>query len=168
MVPHLVTSRTRWYFLTITDFLPMGFSKREMGLAAKSLTKASQALGLHISPSLQVTHPLQACGIRALLGHSFLPCRHIQAHHSSQQREVTKVHNTEEVSKTLVGGMAAFARAIPVKGDTVEILETPSQFYEVLKQGVRNARERVVIASLYIGTGILEQELVGALYQIIA
>lgn len=67
-----------------------------------------------------------------------------------------------EVLKSLVGGMMNHARGFPIKGDSVEILETPSQFYNVLLQGVRNARSRVVIASLYIGTGTLEQELVGS------
>ena len=39
------------------------------------------------------------------------------------------------------------ARGFAIKGDSVEILESPSQFYNVLLQGVRNARSRVVIAS---------------------
>ena len=73
------------------------------------------------------------------------------------------VQSTEtEVMKSLVGGMINLARGFPIKGDSVEILETPSQFYNVLLQGVRNARSRVVIASLYIGTGTLEQDLVGS------
>jgi len=71
-------------------------------------------------------------------------------------------HSETEVLKSLVGGMTKHARGFPIKGDSVEILETPSQFYNVLLQGVRNARSRVVIASLYIGTGTLEQELVGS------
>lgn len=70
------------------------------------------------------------------------------------------VHQSESaVLHSLVGGMAKHARGIPIQGDRVEVLETPSQFYNVLLQGVRNARTRVVIASLYIGTGTLEQEL---------
>jgi phosphatidylserine/phosphatidylglycerophosphate/cardiolipin synthase-like enzyme len=60
--------------------------------------------------------------------------------------------------------MMHHARGFPIKGDSVEILETPSQFYNALLQGARNARSRVVIASLYIGTGTLEQELVGSPY----
>lgn len=72
----------------------------------------------------------------------------------------TMQHSETEVLKSLVGGMTAQARGFPIKGDSVEILETPSQFYNVLLQGVRNARSRVVIASLYIGTGTLEQELI--------
>lgn len=36
------------------------------------------------------------------------------------------------------------------------MLETPTQFYDALLCGVRSARKRVVLASLYIGSGSRE------------
>lgn len=92
------------------------------------------------------------------------PSRAIVKRHLETQREVTMGPGMEKMGKQLLLGMATHARAIPVKGESIEVLETPSQFYDVLLQGVRNARSRVMIASLYIGTGTLEQELVGSLY----
>ena len=92
------------------------------------------------------------------------PSRAIVSRHVETQREVTMGRGMEKMEKQLLLGMATHARAIPVKGDSIEVLETPSQFYDVLLQGVRSARSRVMIASLYIGTGTLEQELVGSLY----
>ncbi|MCO5559067.1 hypothetical protein L7F22_012659 [Adiantum nelumboides] len=61
--------------------------------------------------------------------------------------------------QSLVGGLAKHAVAFPVKGNTVEVLDTPSQFYDTLKSSIRAAKDRVVISALYIGTGPLEQEL---------
>lgn len=84
--------------------------------------------------------------------------RHMETD-TSWTREAVQPPETE-VLQSLVGGMTKHARGFPVQGDSVEILESPSQFYNVLLQGVRNARSRVVIASLYIGTGTLEQELI--------
>lgn len=87
-----------------------------------------------------------------------VPVRHME---TGTSLTGTAVQHSDAVLKSLVGGMTKHARGFPIKGDSVEILETPSQFYKVLLQGVRNALSRVVIASLYIGTGTLEQELVG-------
>ena len=45
----------------------------------------------------------------------------------------------------------------------VRILGSPEEFYAELKARIRTARRRVSLASLYIGTGDLERELVSAL-----
>ncbi|XP_033732147.1 CDP-diacylglycerol--glycerol-3-phosphate 3-phosphatidyltransferase, mitochondrial-like [Pecten maximus] len=47
-----------------------------------------------------------------------------------------------------------------INGHQVQVLQQPDQFYETLKIRVKQAKKRVVLASLYLGTGILEQELV--------
>lgn len=91
-------------------------------------------------------------------GQAVVPARHMET--GTNLTGTTVQRSDAEVLKSLVGGMTSHARGFPIKGDSVEILETPSQFYNVLLQGVRNARSRVVIASLYIGTGTLEQELI--------
>ncbi|KAI5065242.1 hypothetical protein GOP47_0019937 [Adiantum capillus-veneris] len=60
---------------------------------------------------------------------------------------------------SLVGGLAKHAVAFPVKGNAVEVLDSPSQFYNTLKSCIRSAKDRVVISALYVGTGPMEQEL---------
>lgn len=106
--------------------------------------------------------PGSSPGAAVKLAGAAVPVRHMETHTSTGSTG-TIAHSTEaEVLKSLVGGMMHHARGFPIKGDSVEILETPSQFYNALLQGARNARSRVVFASLYIGTGSLEQELVGS------
>ena len=51
------------------------------------------------------------------------------------------------------GGARAFApRAIAVRADDVELLETPAAFHRRLCEGVAGARRRIVLSSLYFGT----------------
>ncbi|XP_068119419.1 CDP-diacylglycerol--glycerol-3-phosphate 3-phosphatidyltransferase, mitochondrial [Hyperolius riggenbachi] len=47
-----------------------------------------------------------------------------------------------------------------ISSSNVKILSTPTEFYEVLKSQVKTAKKRITMASLYLGTGPLEQELV--------
>ncbi|MCO5550524.1 hypothetical protein L7F22_004011 [Adiantum nelumboides] len=75
---------------------------------------------------------------------------------SSERVDVCWDHPFQQ---SLVGGFAKHAVAFPVKGNTVEVLDTPSQFYDTLKSSIRSAKDRVVVSALYIGTGHLEQEL---------
>ncbi|VTZ68067.1 phosphatidylglycerophosphate synthase, putative [Plasmodium chabaudi chabaudi] len=42
----------------------------------------------------------------------------------------------------------------------ITVLQTPEEFFKTLKTLVKNSRERIVISSLYIGTGELEKEFV--------
>ncbi|XP_066472076.1 CDP-diacylglycerol--glycerol-3-phosphate 3-phosphatidyltransferase, mitochondrial [Tiliqua scincoides] len=42
----------------------------------------------------------------------------------------------------------------------VKVLSSPTEFYELMKGQIKMAKKRVVLASLYLGTGPLEQELV--------
>ncbi|XP_054831964.1 CDP-diacylglycerol--glycerol-3-phosphate 3-phosphatidyltransferase, mitochondrial isoform X1 [Eublepharis macularius] len=42
----------------------------------------------------------------------------------------------------------------------VKVLSSPTEFYELMKGQIKAAKKRVVLASLYLGTGPLEQELV--------
>lgn len=48
----------------------------------------------------------------------------------------------------------------PLRGDQIEIIHEPSKFYETLVQKSAEARERIVLASLYLGTGHLESAFV--------
>ncbi|XP_063817381.1 CDP-diacylglycerol--glycerol-3-phosphate 3-phosphatidyltransferase, mitochondrial isoform X2 [Pseudophryne corroboree] len=47
-----------------------------------------------------------------------------------------------------------------ISSTKVKILSTPSEFYQVMKTQVKIAKKRIILASLYLGTGPLEQELV--------
>ncbi|XP_034414486.1 LOW QUALITY PROTEIN: CDP-diacylglycerol--glycerol-3-phosphate 3-phosphatidyltransferase, mitochondrial [Cyclopterus lumpus] len=56
--------------------------------------------------------------------------------------------------------MAEHVPAFRVPGTHIHILTSPDQFYHTMKARIKTARRRVVMASLYLGTGQLEQELV--------
>ncbi|XP_054898601.1 CDP-diacylglycerol--glycerol-3-phosphate 3-phosphatidyltransferase, mitochondrial isoform X1 [Poeciliopsis prolifica] len=56
--------------------------------------------------------------------------------------------------------MAEQVPAFRVPGAHIQILTSPDQFYQAMKARIRSAQRRVVMASLYLGTGQLEQELV--------
>nr|XP_036853349.1 CDP-diacylglycerol--glycerol-3-phosphate 3-phosphatidyltransferase, mitochondrial isoform X6 [Manis javanica]XP_036853350.1 CDP-diacylglycerol--glycerol-3-phosphate 3-phosphatidyltransferase, mitochondrial isoform X6 [Manis javanica] len=50
-----------------------------------------------------------------------------------------------------------------VSSSHVRVLSSPAEFFELMKGQIKIARQRVVMASLYLGTGPLEQELVDCL-----
>ncbi|KAM4624023.1 CDP-diacylglycerol--glycerol-3-phosphate 3-phosphatidyltransferase, mitochondrial isoform 1-T2 [Polymixia lowei] len=56
--------------------------------------------------------------------------------------------------------MAEHVPAFRVPGAHIHILTSPDQFYQVMKARIKTAKRRVVMASLYLGTGPLEQDLV--------
>lgn len=59
----------------------------------------------------------------------------------------------------LLSGLSKHASAFPVSGESVHILRSPSEFYQTLKDQIRAANHRLLLSSLYIGTGPLEQQL---------
>ncbi|KAK7877195.1 hypothetical protein WMY93_032097 [Mugilogobius chulae] len=59
--------------------------------------------------------------------------------------------------------MSQHVPAFRVPGTHIHILTSPDQFYQTMKARIRTAQKRVVMASLYLGTGKLEQELVDCL-----
>ncbi|KAM3591840.1 uncharacterized protein V6R79_008165 [Siganus canaliculatus] len=56
--------------------------------------------------------------------------------------------------------MAEHVPAFRVPGSHIHVLTSPDQFYQTMKARIKTAKRRVVMASLYLGTGQLEQELV--------
>uniref|UniRef100_A0A3Q3NJC1 CDP-diacylglycerol--glycerol-3-phosphate 3-phosphatidyltransferase n=1 Tax=Labrus bergylta TaxID=56723 RepID=A0A3Q3NJC1_9LABR len=56
--------------------------------------------------------------------------------------------------------MAEHVPAFRVPGTHIHVLTSPDQFYQTMKARIKTAKRRVVMASLYLGTGQLEQELV--------
>lgn len=55
------------------------------------------------------------------------------------------------------------APCFPVRGDRVSIIHEPNMFYETLLSKCATAKDRIYLASLYLGTGHLEQKLVTAM-----
>lgn len=48
-----------------------------------------------------------------------------------------------------------------VDANQIEIMEDPSVFYKSIIDGIRKSRKRILISTLYIGTGSMEAEIVG-------
>ncbi|CAK9802029.1 CDP-diacylglycerol--glycerol-3-phosphate 3-phosphatidyltransferase, mitochondrial [Anthophora plagiata] len=53
----------------------------------------------------------------------------------------------------------------PINGSKIKIIEKPSVFYSTLVEKCKNAKRRITFASLYLGTGQLESNLVNAIGQ---
>uniref|UniRef100_A0A1A8MH13 CDP-diacylglycerol--glycerol-3-phosphate 3-phosphatidyltransferase n=2 Tax=Nothobranchius pienaari TaxID=704102 RepID=A0A1A8MH13_9TELE len=63
--------------------------------------------------------------------------------------------------------MAEQVPAFRVPGGNIKILTSPDQFYQTMKKRIQTAESRVVMASLYLGTGQLEQELVDCMEEVL-
>ena len=63
----------------------------------------------------------------------------------------------------LRAALARTNRGLRVDARKVRVLDTPSEFYGALVDGIERAERRVTLASLYLGTGEKEQRLVRAL-----
>uniref|UniRef100_A0A8C8G709 CDP-diacylglycerol--glycerol-3-phosphate 3-phosphatidyltransferase n=1 Tax=Oncorhynchus tshawytscha TaxID=74940 RepID=A0A8C8G709_ONCTS len=61
--------------------------------------------------------------------------------------------------------MAEHVPAFRVAGTHIHILTSPDQFYQAMKARIKTAKRRVVMASLYLGTGPLEQDLVDCMQE---
>lgn len=47
-----------------------------------------------------------------------------------------------------------------VDASQVEMIDSPSAFYESIIEGIRGSRKRILISSLYLGTGPMEAKIV--------
>ncbi|CAO4360947.1 unnamed protein product [Caenorhabditis nigoni] len=52
---------------------------------------------------------------------------------------------------------------IPIESSNLEILETPTQFYEKLLELTARSERRIALSSLYLGEGLLEKQLVSTI-----
>ncbi|KAL8926762.1 MAG: hypothetical protein Q9208_002836 [Pyrenodesmia sp. 3 TL-2023] len=55
---------------------------------------------------------------------------------------------------------------IDIRADQIEVLEGPKEFYETLKQKIRNAKKRIYLSTLYIGK--TEHELISTIHDALA
>ena len=66
--------------------------------------------------------------------------------------------------RRLRAALSTTNRGLRVDARKVRVLDTPSEFYGALVDGIERAERRVTLASLYLGTGEKEQRLVQALH----
>ena len=59
-----------------------------------------------------------------------------------------------------VNELDRIAPSFRISGSQIRVLQSPSEFYETLKEKIRNAERRIFLSTLYIGKS--EQELVSA------
>lgn len=62
-----------------------------------------------------------------------------------------------------VNELDKLAPSVDLRGDQIQILKTPSEFYETLKERIRNAKSRIFLSTLYIGKS--ERELIETLQE---
>lgn len=55
------------------------------------------------------------------------------------------------------------APCFPLRGEQIQVIHEPQQFYQTLIQRISKAKQRIVLASLYLGTGQLENSFVQSL-----
>lgn len=67
------------------------------------------------------------------------------------------------VLSPLTGELDRIAPSFDLQGDQIEVLQTPSEFYETLKARIRSAKTRIFLSTLYIGKS--ERELLETLRQ---
>ncbi|KAL1451572.1 hypothetical protein WDU94_005933 [Cyamophila willieti] len=59
--------------------------------------------------------------------------------------------------------VSKLAPVFPARSDQIKLLSQPNEFYSELLSRIQNAKTRIVLTSLYMGTGPLEQKLVQTL-----
>ncbi len=59
--------------------------------------------------------------------------------------------------------MQSCSPCFEVDSNNIEVLYTPNSYYESLKNIFTNAKQRIIISSLYLGNGQLEKELVNTI-----
>ncbi|KAJ2958907.1 hypothetical protein NQ176_g11153 [Zarea fungicola] len=62
-----------------------------------------------------------------------------------------------------VNELDKIAPSVDLHGDQIRIIQTPSEFYEALKERIRNAKSRIFLSTLYIGKS--ERELIETLQE---
>ena len=58
---------------------------------------------------------------------------------------------------------ALFQEMLQVDGDEIDVLNTPTEFYDNLRSGIARSKKRVVLSALYLSGGELESQLISDL-----
>ncbi|KAL8772651.1 MAG: hypothetical protein Q9209_002312 [Squamulea sp. 1 TL-2023] len=90
--------------------------------------------------------------------------------HSQRRLNSTSPSSTSYHSASIPSSWAGFTSQldqidprIDINADQIEVLEGPKEFYETLKQKIRNAKTRIYLSTLYIGKA--EHELVSTIHE---
>ncbi|XP_055852795.1 CDP-diacylglycerol--glycerol-3-phosphate 3-phosphatidyltransferase, mitochondrial [Episyrphus balteatus] len=77
------------------------------------------------------------------------------------------IFNTPKIAQTFnspglesLSWLYSHTPCFPLRGDQISIIHEPSKFYDTLIQKSAEAKDRIVLASLYLGTGNLEANFV--------
>ena len=96
---------------------------------------------------------------------------HVQEHERDKMPGTSNVqeHVGDSMSGPLnvrehVRWMDSYVPVFGVRGDNIHVIYEPAEFYETLKEQAGAARRRIVLASLYLGTGRLEKDLVHTIH----
>lgn len=84
-----------------------------------------------------------------------------EAPHSTEQPVKMSKFFTQKLES--LSWLHSAAPGFPVSGDKISVIHEPKHFYDVLLEKCRTAKRRITLASLYLGTGRLEEELVSAI-----
>lgn len=72
--------------------------------------------------------------------------------------------NFQNVALESLNWLHSMAPCFPLCGDRVQVILEPKCFYETLLNEAKTAKHRIVMASLYLGIGKLETDLVNAIH----
>lgn len=64
-----------------------------------------------------------------------------------------------------LGWLASFSPCFPVKANSISIIQDPEVFYKTLIKRSTEAKHRITLASLYLGTGDLEKQFIDSIKQ---
>ncbi|KAJ4444394.1 hypothetical protein ANN_06186 [Periplaneta americana] len=74
-----------------------------------------------------------------------------------------KLNISQEFDSLGFTWLHTFAPCFPVDGNKVTVIHEPNIFYKTVVERCRTAKRRITLASLYLGTGHLEEQLVAAI-----
>lgn len=71
--------------------------------------------------------------------------------------------SNQETDKLITNFISKYSPCFEIDSENIEVLYTPSDYYKSLKKLFSNAKQRIIISSLYLGNGPLENDLVQAI-----
>ena len=95
--------------------------------------------------------------------HRYINTVPIGAPHPTQQDTNSTQLTSFFIHGSLLQLLSSQAIGIGCQSNNVTILQTPTQFYDKLIELTQQSQSRIILSSLYLGTGTLEQKLIGAI-----
>ncbi|KXT04884.1 hypothetical protein AC578_3462 [Pseudocercospora eumusae] len=107
-----------------------------------------------VSPLLRLS--VQSKQNRRLCRKSYIQRRHAST--TTTAATPTSTQSSASQLAVITGELDKLSPRFEVSADSIQILQTPTDFYETLKTKIRNAKRRVYLSTLYIGKS--EHELI--------